>query len=161
NSLTIGAGHDYFVIDVVVSNVMRRAADLRCLSCNTSRRCYIAVRQPGERRNLREGHSVKGQKLVSFGVVCSRPDVAEHRSGSIGRCRPDHSDGCRVARGRPAVDRGRMISKISDDKFVVLRVHENTLRITQVRVWAFQDANGSDVATRSSAEDQDFMRDWI
>ena len=71
------AGYNNLVVAVVVINVVRVPHQLRGLSCNISHRRHIAVRQPGERRDLRVGHSVEGDKLTSLGVVRHRSDIAE------------------------------------------------------------------------------------
>ena len=85
NGLSKSAGHNDLVVGFVVVNVVRVTHQLRSLSSDISHRRHIAIRQPGECRDLREGHSVEGDKLTPFRVVCDRSDVAEQRSRRIRR----------------------------------------------------------------------------
>ena len=107
-----------------LANMTSSAATSRSRSRSRSRAC----------RNLRIGHSVKGQKLVPLGVVGCRPDVAEHRSGCVGRSRADLPDRRCVARRGPPINRGRVIAEVRHDDFVVLCIDKNAVRITELRM---------------------------
>jgi hypothetical protein len=54
------------------------APELGLLAFDLTHRHVVAVRQPGERRDLRVGHSVGNEYLLAFGVIRNRMRVADH-----------------------------------------------------------------------------------
>ena len=69
---------DELVVDVVVRDRVLRPTQQRLLAFDPPNRLCIAVRQPGEHRNLRMGHSIGGQELVP-GEVVRDPHIRQRR----------------------------------------------------------------------------------
>jgi len=57
---------------LVVPNIVHRSGQFAGLTIYRSGWRLSAVRQPGERRNLRVGHSVRDQDLIALRVVADR-----------------------------------------------------------------------------------------
>src|SRR5207247_9160339 len=55
---SIKGRHEDLVVNGIISHVVNRSAEQRILTSNCSRRLCTTIRQPGECRNLRMGHSV-------------------------------------------------------------------------------------------------------
>ena len=64
-----GVRHDDFIVDGVIHDRVHAARQHGLLPFNSPNGFGVSVRQPGEHRNLRMGHSVRGQNLLSLRIV--------------------------------------------------------------------------------------------
>src|SRR2546426_11304129 len=69
--------NDDFVVNRIVCKTMHGSADHCFLTFEHSNRWSVLLRQPGEGRNLRMGHSVGHQYLFPLAVVCNGLSLAE------------------------------------------------------------------------------------
>src|SRR5207244_3949417 len=69
--------YEKFVMDFVVTDVVHCARQVAGLTVNRADGWLRPIRQPGESRDLRMGHSVRNENLISFGVVSDSAWVAD------------------------------------------------------------------------------------
>ena len=88
--LSVRNGYDNFVMHRIVTYIVHRSRKFAGLTVQCSNWGLSAVRQPGEYRNLRMGHSVGYENLLAFGIVADRSGIADHEadcsSGSSSYC---------------------------------------------------------------------------
>ena len=77
DGLSERAGNNDFVMNVVVCKTMHGPADACFLTIDHTDRRRVFLRQPGEGRNLRMGHSVRHEQLIALAVVGNRFDLSE------------------------------------------------------------------------------------
>src|SRR5205814_2578632 len=86
--------------------------------------CYISVRQPGEYRDARIGHSVRHENLLAHRIVGDAARVTDAGSrGSVRRAAKNSQRGG-VALSRASIDRNRMLLRACGPDFVILDVDE-------------------------------------
>src|SRR5207245_2728235 len=83
--------HDKFIMYLIVANIVHGSGQFAGLAKHRAGWSLSFVRQPGECRNLRMGHSVGHQDLVSLRVVPDRSGVTNVESCGVGRSSPDYS----------------------------------------------------------------------
>jgi len=113
---------------MVVGDAVGRAGHQGFLSRNGANRSSISIRQPGEDRNLRMGHSVRHEYLLSFRVIGRRIGVADVGGPGIERGAPNHPQGSGISRRRRPVHRGGMVAEVRYPQFIMFPVIENAGR---------------------------------
>ena len=100
------------VASFVVADIMHCPAEFGCLSEDPPPWSVASLRQPGEGRNLRMGHSVRYQEFVPFGVVGDGARVPDLEGGCTVGCGSDCADRRRVPLGRAGINRRAMIAHV-------------------------------------------------
>ena len=80
-----------FIMDFIVRETVHRPAHERFLAFDLTHRLCVLIRQPGECRNLRMGHSVGHQDLFALGVVRYRMGIADAQRRFVHRSAADCS----------------------------------------------------------------------
>ena len=84
NCLSVGDGHDDLIMHSVIADVVHCSGKFAGLTVERSNRRLSSVRQPGEYRNLRMGHSVGHQNLFPLAVVADGARISDHEANCPG-----------------------------------------------------------------------------
>src|SRR5881628_1921774 len=114
------------VVDFIVSETVHRPAEQRSLTFDFSNRLRVFIRQPGECRNLRMGHSVRHQDLFPLRVVGHGMRIAYTQRRLIQRTAADDSQRCHVTGCVQGVHCRGVIHEVRGPDLVVLQIHPNT-----------------------------------
>src|SRR5262245_12956180 len=79
------------VVYLVVTNIVHGSGELAGLAIYRSSWRFSAVRQPGERRNLRMSHSIGYQDLVALCVITDRSRISDVEGHLVRRSSADDS----------------------------------------------------------------------
>src|SRR5205823_9019238 len=79
------------IMYLIVANVVHRPGQFAHLAVYSSGRRLCSVRQPGERRNLRMGHSVRHQNLAPLRIISDGPGITDIEGRLVGGSSPDYS----------------------------------------------------------------------
>src|SRR5205814_2931646 len=110
------------IVDFVVSETMHRAAEQSLSTFDLSNRLRVLIRQPGEYRNLRMGHSVRNEDLLPFRIVCDWMRIPDSQRRLILRPAADDSQRRHIAGGVQRIYRRGMIHEVGGPDFIVLEI---------------------------------------
>ena len=114
--------HDDAVRNLVVRDPVHRPAQPGGLSFDSPNRLRSSVRQPGEHRNLRVGHSVRYQDFLALGVIGQRARVPDHQRGFLRQCTPYRALGRYITLDGDVIDGQGVVAEVGYPELIVLGV---------------------------------------
>src|SRR5215467_6489555 len=113
------------------------------------------VRQPGEYRNLRVGHSVGDENLLSLAVVADGSGITDHQTDGILWPSTNRSKRSNIPTRGYRIHRYGRCSHTCDVEFSKFGVERNSRRILDTRMRSFDEAGRCGIALIACLEHQD------